>query len=108
MTLNNRRANRDSTSVALEPPTFSPPREMRADYLEKRKNELDAMLFQARGDEWKPVMVIINHIRGTGAMYGFENIGNAAEEVGKAVQNGDSKSLELLERYAETVNESYV
>lgn len=108
MTLNNRRANRDSTKVAIDPPTFSPPKEMRAEYLEKRKNELDAMLFQARGGEWKPVMVIINHVRGTGAMYGFENIGNAAEEVGKAVQNGNAKSFELLERYAVIVNESYV
>lgn len=92
----------------LEPPTFSPPPEMRERYLSSRKAEIEDMLYSARNGEWKPVMKTANHVRGTGAMFGFENIGTAAENLVKAVQNGDSKSLEFLEKYAEAVNASYV
>lgn len=99
---------RDSTRVAIDPPAFSPPREMRVGYLARRKDELELMLDQARAGEWKPVMTIINHVRGTGVMYGFDNMGLAAEEVMKAVQSGEAKSFALLEGYAKAVNESYV
>lgn len=109
MTLDSRRANRDTTRISLEPPTFSPPKEMRGEYLGKRKRELDAVLFQAGENDWKSVMIIINHVRGSGAMYGFDALGNAAEEVAKAVQNGEKdKSLELLRAYADAVNNSSV
>ncbi len=108
MTLDNRLALRDTTRVAIEPPTFSPPPEMRSGYLEQRKSELDAMLFQAGEGDWKPVMVIVRHVRGSGAMYGFEEIGNAAEIVRLAVQAGDANSLELLRRYADAVNNASV
>jgi hypothetical protein len=100
--------NRDCARIELDPPTFSPPPEMRARYLEKRKAELDDLIDHARNGEWKPVMTVAGHVRGTGAMYGFENIGTAAENLVKAVQNGDAKSIEFMEKYAEAVNASYV
>lgn len=100
--------NLDSTRIVVDPPPFSPPREMRAGYLERRKAELEQMLEQAETGEWKPVMVIINHVRGTGAMYGFDNLGCSAENVVRAVQNGEAASLDLLREYARAVSESYV
>lgn len=104
MTHSTGRANRDSTTrIAIDPPAFAPPPKMRREYLEARKSELDALLFQAGGNDWKPVMLVINHVRGSGAMYGFGAVGSAAEEVFRAVQGGDAKSLELLQAYAEAV-----
>ncbi len=41
-------------------------------------------------------------------MYGFEEIGNAAETVRLAVQAGDANSLELLRRYADAVKNASV
>lgn len=108
MTLDTKRAARDTTRVAIDPPTFSPSREMREGYLQQRKSELDAMLLQARGGDWKSVRVIIGHVRGTGAMYGFEAVGNAAGEARRAVEAGDAKSLELLQLYADAVNTASV
>ena len=111
MTVNNNNNNnkkRDSTRFVLDPPTFSPPPEMRANYLGSRKAEIEDMLDHARNGEWKPVMNIANHVRGTGAMFGFENIGDAAENLVKAVQNGDAKSLEFMVKYAEAVGAAYV
>lgn len=98
-----RRRSRDTTRVVLETPTFSPPPGMRAEYLEKRRNELGELLFQAGENDWKPVSVAINHVRGSGAMFGFPEIGAAAEAVVHAVQNGDAKAAELLQAYADAV-----
>lgn len=81
---------------------------MREAYLGRRKGELESMLEQAQNGEWKPVMNVINHVRGTGAMFGFVHVGIAAENVVKAVQNGDAKSLEQLEEYARIVRETDV
>ena len=108
MTLSNQRSKRDSTRIIVDPPTFAPPPDMREGYLERRKAELEEMLDNARAGEWKPVVSIANHVRGTGAMYGFLNIGLAAENLVKAVQNGDAKSLQFMEDYARVVDESYV
>ncbi|MDR1744854.1 MAG: hypothetical protein LBS30_03775 [Planctomycetota bacterium] len=91
---------RDSARIILDPPTFSPTPEMRGAYLQRRKGELDALMDHARAGEWKPVMTIVNHIRGTGAMYGFPGIGDAAANVVRAVQNGDTNSLTVMEEYA--------
>ncbi len=99
---------RESTRIVIDPPTFIPSQEMRSGYLQRRRAELDGLLYCARQNDWKPVMNVVNHVRGTGAMYGFENIGLAAEQLVKAVQNGEAQSLELVELYAKTVNESYV
>lgn len=104
----NKQPKKSSSRVILDPPTYSPPPEMRAGYLERRKSELDAMLDNARRGDWKPVMTIANHIRGTGAMYGFDSIGNAAENLVKAVGNGDPKSLEYMEEYVTAVKKSSV
>ena len=101
-------ARKDSVHIILDPPTFSPPPEMRKCYLDKRMEELDSMLDHARMDEWKPVVEIVSHVRGTGAMYGFKNIGDAAENVMRAVQNGEDGSLSCLEEYVITVRGSYV
>ena len=100
--------NRDGVRVVLDPPTFSPPPEMRTRYLDSRKAELEDLIDHARNGEWKPVMNTVGHVRGTGAMFGFENIGTAAENLVRAVQNGDAKSLEFMEKYAEAVRASYV
>lgn len=99
---------KSTTRLILDPPTFSPPKEMRAEYLAERKAELDGMVDSARSGTWKPVMTIANHVRGTGAMYGFPNIGESAEALVKAVQNGYANSLTYLDAYAKAVNESYV
>ncbi len=99
-------SRRDSTRLVLDPPTFSPTTEMRAEYLRKRKDELDTLLFQAGENDWKSVIVVVNHIRGTGAMYGFEAIGDAADTVVRAVQNGNTECRELLQVYAETVRDA--
>lgn len=100
--------NRDSTRIVLDPPTYTPPPEMRAAYLDKRKAEIDTLMDHARAGEWKHVMTAVNHVRGTGEMYGFDKIGDAAEAVVKAVQNGDASSLTFMEDYARIVGESSV
>lgn len=105
---NNNASNRDTARVVADPPAFTPPPEMRSRYLEQRKSELEMMLDSARSGVWKPVFNIVNHVRGTGAMYGFDNIGLAAEDLVKAVQNGDVKSLDYMEAYARIVSASYV
>ncbi len=97
---------RDSTRIIIDPPTFSPPQEMRGAYLGRRKAEIDTLMDHARADEWKPVMTVVNHIRGTGAMYGFDGIGDAAANVVRAVQNGDANSLTVMEEYARIVNDA--
>lgn len=104
----NRTGARDSTRIVLDPPTFSPSQEMRAAYLERRKGELDALLDHARAGEWKPVMTVANHVRGTGGMYGFGEVGKAAAELVRAVQNGDAQSLEFMQTYADAVSAAYV
>lgn len=104
----NNNSRRESIRVVLDPPTFAPPPEMRAAYLERRRAEIDAMLDHAHASEWRPVVAIANHVRGSGAMYGFKNIGDAAENLVKAVQNGDAKSIDFMKAYAKTVVESYV
>ena len=108
MEYTNRTCARDSTRIILDPPTFSPPPEMRAAYLDRRKGELDSLLDHAKEGEWKPVMMVANHVRGTGVMYGFSNIGRAAEELVRAVQQGDANSLEYMNHYAKAVGEAYV
>lgn len=108
MSSNDNLRKRESVRIILDPPTFSPPAEMRREYLGRRAAELEAMLDSAKAGEWKPVINIANHVRGTGAMYGFGNIGLAAENLVKAVQNGDPKSLEFMDIYAQTIRESYV
>ena len=100
--------SKNSTHIILDPPAFAPPAEMRKKYLDRRLLESDVMLDQANAGEWKAVMVIINHVRGTGAMYGFPNIGDAAETLSRAVQNGEADCLPYLEKYVATVRESYV
>lgn len=100
--------NRDTTRIILDPPTFSPPPEMRREYLERLKAQNESLIGFGMDGAWKPVVTVMNHVRGTGAMYGFDTIGTAAEVVAKAVENGDGKCLELLEAYAKTVAEAYV
>lgn len=85
-----------------------PSPEMRAAYLERHKAELDSLLEKARAGEWKQVYSAANHVRGSGAMYGFKSIGEAAENLSKAIQNGETNCLELMETYAKVVAESYV
>ncbi|MDR1613458.1 MAG: hypothetical protein LBT97_11860 [Planctomycetota bacterium] len=87
---------------------FHPSREMRQSYLDARKGELEAFLAFAKGNVWKEVIVAANHVRGTGAMYGFVNIGDAAEDLAKAIQNGDPKCLDLAFAYADAVSAAYV
>ncbi len=99
---------RDSTRIVIDPPTFTPPQEMRSGYLQRRREELEGLQYSAHLGDWKPVMNVVNHVRGTGAMYGFENIGAAAEQLVKAVQNGSAQSMELVAAYVRTVKESYV
>lgn len=97
-----------TTRVVLDRPTFSPPPDMRGEYLERRKSEIDGMFDNARNGEWKPVLAIANHVRGSGAMYGFPNLGSAAEALSRAIQNGDEKSIDHLAEYAGVVKESYI
>lgn len=96
------------TQAVLMPPTFSPPPEMRAAYLERHKSELETLLDHANANEWKPVIAVANHVRGSGEIYGFKNIGDAAENLFRAIQNGDVNSIRFLEAYAKVVSESYV
>ena len=106
MSADNAMSNRKSSRIILNPPTFSPPADMRKGYLERRKAELDTLLANAKDGEWKPVENAANHVRGTGAMYGFEAIGGAAETLVRAIQNNDANCAGLLEKYVATVNES--
>lgn len=105
---NNRPPRRDSTRIVLDPPTFMPSPEMRAAYLQRHKNEVETLMEKARAGEWKTVYSVANHVRGSGAMYGFKNIGEAAENLSKAIQNGETNCFELLETYAGIVAEAYV
>lgn len=89
-------------------PAYSPSREMRTGYLERRRAELDMLIVSARAGEWKPIVAVVNNVRGTGAMFEFPNIGEAAENLLKAVQNGDPDSPALVDVYVKAVNESYV
>lgn len=97
-----------SERIILDPPTFSPPPDMRRNYLDARKSEIEAMFDTARMGVWKPVVTIVNHIRGTGKMYGFPAIGDAAESLAKAIQNGDMKCMDYLQAYAKAVDEAVV
>lgn len=90
------------------PPTFSPPPEMRAAYLERHKREIDDLLEHARASEWKPVVAMANHVRGSAEMYGFKTLGDAADALNRAVQNGDVNSIRFLEAYAKVLSESSV
>ncbi|MDR2391238.1 MAG: hypothetical protein LBE84_06145, partial [Planctomycetota bacterium] len=92
----------------LSPPAFEPSCAMRGGYLKRRKTELDAIMEQARKGEWRPIQEMANHVRGTGAMYGFPNIGLAAENLAKGLQNGDPDCRTLVDLYAKAVAESYV
>lgn len=98
----------DEMKAAPARPAFSPPQAMRAGYLERRRSEVDLLLVSARAGEWKPIITVVNHVRGSGAMYGFPNIGDAANDLVKAIQNGDPDSPKLLEIYIKAINESYV
>ncbi|MDR1521014.1 MAG: hypothetical protein LBU23_12870 [Planctomycetota bacterium] len=98
---------RENGPAKLDPPAFNPPPEMRSAYLARRRGELDALRLCARRGDWRPVSVTANHVRGTGAMYGFPNIGEAAEKLAKAIQNEESNCLDLAEGYFRAVNESY-
>lgn len=94
--------------ILLDPPTFVPPPEMRGGYLARRRAELEAMFDSARAGVWKPVITIANHVRGTGRMYNFAAIGDAAENLAKAIQNGDMKCMEYLETYAKVIGDAKV
>ncbi|MDR3211610.1 MAG: Hpt domain-containing protein [Planctomycetota bacterium] len=87
---------------------FTVPPEMRKEYLERRQAELDALQSSASGNEWKYVFKILQHVRGTGGMFGFDSIGNAAEQVCHGIQNADLHCLQLMEDYIRTVREAYV
>ena len=108
MTLENQMRTRDSTRITLDPPTYSPTSELRAKYLQRHKDELESLRDHAEAEEWKPIMTIANHVRGTGAMYGFPDMGEAAENLVKAVQGGEANPMEYLEEYIKSVSESYV
>lgn len=79
---------------------------MRECYLVQRRAELEAMFDSAKVGVWKPVINIANHVRGTGSMYDFATIGTAAENLAKAIQNGDMKCTEYLEAYAKAVGDA--
>lgn len=98
----------DSDRRTLDPPTFAPPPEMRSDYLRRRREELEELLESSRGNDWRAVANIVHHVRGSGAMFGFAGIGELAEELVKAAQDGDSGRQELLEMYVKAVEEAYV
>lgn len=89
-------------------PVFTLPSDMRQGYLSRRRGELEALTSSAKGNEWKYVIKLAQHVRGTGRMYGFDNIGDAAEELCKAIQSADPKCMEYVVRYAEAVHEAYV
>lgn len=108
MTFSDILKKRDETGTQPARPAYSPSPELRSGYLERRRGELDMMIVSARAGEWKPIVAVISHVRGTGTMYGFANIGEAAENLGKAVQNGDPDSPALMDAYVKAVNESYV
>lgn len=101
-------SRRETTTVAIDPPTFSPPPEMRAAYLQRHASEVEMLLVSARAGDWKPVVIAAGHVRGTGAMYGFPEMGEAAERLGRAIQNGDPHSFHHLETYVEVVKNSSV
>lgn len=94
--------------LLAEKPVYVVPREMRAEYLAHRRSELDALISSAKGNEWKYVITIAHNVRGTGRMYGFDNIGDAAEELHKAIQNADSNCYRFVEKYETAVREAYV
>ena len=96
-----------SPLLALRP-VFMPPPEMRRDYLKRRRSELDALLSSGRGNEWKYVVTFVQHVRGTGGMYGFVNIGDTAASLYRAIHAGDPNCMQHLESYARAVEEAYV
>jgi hypothetical protein len=102
------RKSRDSDRRALDPPTFAPPPEMRAEYLRRRREGLEDLLGKAERNDWKALAKTLNHVRGSGAMFGFAGIGVLAEELTKAAQNGEAGCQELLEKYVKAVKEAYV
>lgn len=108
MSAENGFVGKSTTKVILDPPAFSPPPEMRQGYLAKRNAALENLLDSVREGGWKTVYAEVNHVRGTGAMYGFPNMGAAAEALFKAIQKGDAKCRDYLNEYVETVRNSYV
>ena len=89
-------------------PVFTPSLDMRRDYLNRRRSELEALLNSGRGNEWKYVSPIAHHIRGTGGLFGFDHICEAAENLAQAIQNADPNCMQYLELYAKAVEEAYV
>ncbi len=100
--------NSDDLKTTLDPPTYVPTPELRRGYLERRRAELGALTDSAGAGAWKPVLTALNHVRGTGAMYGFPAIGDAAEALVKAAQNGDADNMECFEAYVRAVAEADV
>ncbi len=108
MSAENGFVGKSTTKVILDPPAFSPPPEMRQDYLSKRNAALENLLDSVREGGWKIVYAEVNHVRGTGAMYGFPDLSTKAETLFRAIQKGDPKCREYLDDYVETVRKSYV
>lgn len=89
-------------------PFFTPLPEMRRAYLAARQAELDILLSLARENVWKEVVTVAQHVRGSGAMYGFDGVGLAAENLSRAIQNGDQKCMDYMHAYAGAVNAAYI
>ncbi|MDR1535143.1 MAG: Hpt domain-containing protein [Planctomycetota bacterium] len=94
------------SGLVLDPPAFAPPLEMREAYLRRRRDELGELRQGAGRGDWLLVRITANHVRGTGAMYGFPDIGSAADKLADALQNEDSGCRDCLENYVRAVNES--
>ena len=89
-------------------PIFAPSFDMRRDYLNRRRSELEALLNSGRGNEWKYVIPLAHNIRGTAGLFGFDSICEAAENLASAIQNADPLCMHYLEIYAKAVEEAYV
>lgn len=97
-----------NSRLLAERPLFSPSADMRRGYLTRRRGELAALVSSAKGNEWKYVVIIAHHVRGTGSMFGFPNIGETAENLCRAIQNAEPNCMDYVNLYAKAVNESYV
>ena len=95
-------------SKPMDPPPFSPPEDMRRHYLERRRNELTDLREKARNKDWRLVMKSVHNVRGSGAMYGFPGIGEAAAKLDFALQENSADVEALLESYVETVEQAFV
>lgn len=99
--------NTDDVPV-LDPPAFEPPPDMRRAYLDRHRAQIGELRAAAAADRWKDVLDEVSHVRGSGGMFGFAALSDAADALVRAYDDAPDDRPRLLDAYVRTLDESYV